>query len=132
MKESKTRSGGVKRRPQQLPAEPPAPRQIPRTEEPRSGIQVVEDTSNLTERYRVPGERRVVDGAAAARLRALVSKAAAQVGMDKVTAAVVLADYAAELMAANRPPYQPADFREVSERAMLVHFSSRSVSLGTG
>lgn len=77
---------------------------------------------NLTERYLVPGERRVVDAVAAQKLRALASKAAATVGMDKVTAAVVLADYAVELLATNDPKYPPGVVREIFERAMIVQF----------
>lgn len=88
---------------------------------------------NLTERYLVPGERRVVDGETAAKLRAYASRAALEVGCDKVTAAVVLADYAVELLASNRPPYGPAAAREVCERAIVVHFGARPapVDLGT-
>lgn len=82
---------------------------------------------NLTERYLVPGERRVVDGETAAKLRAIVSRAALEVGCDKVTAAVVLADYAVELMASNQPPYGPAEIREMHERAIVVHLGARIV-----
>lgn len=78
---------------------------------------------NLTERYLVPGERRVVDAETASKLRAIASNAALRVGCDKVTAAVVLADYAVELLASNRPDYGPAEAREVFERAIVVHFA---------
>jgi len=76
----------------------------------------------LTERYLVPGERRVVDVEAAGRLRVAVSEIAALLGFDKVTAAVVLTDYAVELLAANHPEYGPGTAREVLERAVVVHF----------
>lgn len=79
--------------------------------------------SNLTERYLVPGERRVVDAETAAKLRAHASTAALQIGCDKVTAAVVLADYAVELLASNAPAYGPAEAREMFERAIVVHFA---------
>lgn len=82
---------------------------------------------NLTERYLVPGERRVVDAESAQKLRALASRAAAQVGLDKVTAAVVLIDYAVEQLATNRPPYPPTVAREVSERAIVVHYAARAL-----
>ncbi|MHC4575748.1 MAG: hypothetical protein ACYS76_16790 [Planctomycetota bacterium] len=78
---------------------------------------------NLTERYLVPGERRVVDAVAADRLRGLAMRAAAEVGMDKVTAAVVLLDLAVELLATNSPPYGPGVAREVAERAIVVHWT---------
>lgn len=78
---------------------------------------------NLTERYLVPGERRVVDADTASKLRAHASTAALHVGCDKVTAAVVLADYAVELLASNTPDYGPAEVREVFERAIVVHFA---------
>ncbi len=81
--------------------------------------------TNLTERYLVPGERRSVDAEVAAKFRAVVSRAARELGCDKVTAAVVLADYAVELLASNRPAYGPAHAREVCERAILVHFGRR-------
>jgi hypothetical protein len=82
-------------------------------------------SENLTERYAVPGERRIVDAETAAKLRAIVSRAASELGLDKVTAAVVLADYAVELMAANEPAYEPTSVREVFERAIVVHYASR-------
>lgn len=80
---------------------------------------------NLTERYLVPGERRVVDAETAAKLRAVVSRVSLEVGCDKITAAVVLADYAVELLASNVPPYGPREAREVFERAIVVHFGAR-------
>lgn len=93
-----------------------------------SGSPVALETQmpNLTERYLVPGERRVVDVASAVKLRALATRAAADVGMDKVTAAVVLADLAVELLALNRPPYGPEVVREVHERAIVVHYAARA------
>jgi hypothetical protein len=87
---------------------------------------------NLTERYLIPGERRVVDAETAAKLRALASRAALELGLDKVTAAVVLADYAVELLATNDPPYGPAVAREVHERAILVHFAASALTGGSG
>lgn len=82
---------------------------------------------NLTERYLVPGERRVVDGETASKLRAFASRAALEVGCDKVTAAVVLVDYAVELLASNDPPYGPPEAREALERAIIVHFGNRII-----
>jgi hypothetical protein len=87
--------------------------------------------ASLTERYLVPGERRVVDAEAAARLRALVTRGAAQVGMDKVTAAIVLLDLAVELLANNAPSYPPATVREVTERAIIVHHGARVLTAPT-
>jgi hypothetical protein len=86
---------------------------------------------NLTERYLVPGERRVVDVEAAARLRVLTSMSAERVGMDKVTAAVVLLDYAVELLATNSPAYGPGVAREVAERAIVVHYASKALASPT-
>jgi hypothetical protein len=92
---------------------------------------------NLTERYLVPGERRVVDAEVAAKLRAIASRAALEVGCDKVTAAVVLIDYAVELLASNVPVYGPAEAREALERAIVVHFGRcivppSTISIGRG
>ena len=88
---------------------------------------------NLTERYLVPGERRVVDVEAAQKLRARTSRTAAELGLDKVTAAVVLTDYAVELLAGNEPAYGPGVAREVFERAVVVHYASKTlVSPGIG
>lgn len=78
-----------------------------------------------SERWLIPGELRGVDPAAAGRLRAEVSRAAAGIGLDKVTAAVVLIELAVELMASNRPPYDPGTAREVLERAVVRHFAER-------
>jgi hypothetical protein len=87
---------------------------------------------NLTERYLVPGERRVVDAENAAKLRAIVSRAALELGFDKVTSAVVLVDYGVELLATNDPPYPPTSAREVSERAIVVHYAAKALAGDVG
>lgn len=84
-------------------------------------------TKNLTERYLVPGERRVVDTEAAEKLRAIVSRAAFELGFDKITSAVVLVDYGIELLATNDPVYPPTLAREVSERAIVVHYAASTL-----
>lgn len=78
----------------------------------------------LGERYLMPGENRRVDTVAASGLRRHVVAVAAQLGLDKVSAAVVLIDLAVELLRANPAPYAyaPPQVREVLERAVLVHF----------
>jgi hypothetical protein len=86
---------------------------------------------NLTERYLVPGERRVVDANAAHKLRAMTTRAAGDVGLDKVTAAVVLADLAVELLATNSPEYPATVAREVFERAIVVHYAARALAGGS-
>lgn len=73
-------------------------------------------------RYQLPGERRVVEAAAAARFRALVLRAAKDLGFDRVTASVVLIDLAVEQFAQNVPKYEPHHLRETLERAVVHHF----------
>ncbi len=78
----------------------------------------------LTERYLLPGERRHVDVTAAAKLRQVVLMTARDLGLDKVTTAVVLTDHAVELFAANNPPYPPEMPKEAFERALVVHYGN--------
>lgn len=75
------------------------------------------------DRYLVPGENRRVDPEAAARFRAFASRAALELGFDKVTAAIVLQDMALELLASQRPAVAHGRVREAFERSFVVHFA---------
>jgi len=73
----------------------------------------------------IPGERREVIEEAAAKLRHHLVAAAAELGFDKVSTAVVLVDCAVRLMSQNDPPYPPETVRESVERAIVHHYSRR-------
>ena len=70
----------------------------------------------------VPGENRAIDPRPAEVFKQKVAAAGVEMGFDKVTAGVVLMDYAVELFRRNEPVYGPASCVETLQRAIYRHF----------
>jgi hypothetical protein len=75
----------------------------------------------------VPGENRAIDPRPAEILRERVAAVASEMGFDKVTAGVVLMDYAVQLFRRNEPVYGPAACVETLQRAVYRHFGEVSL-----
>jgi hypothetical protein len=70
----------------------------------------------------VPGENRAIDPRPAEVFRERVAAIGVEMGFDKVTAGVVLLDYAVQLFRSNEPVYGPAACVEALQRAVYRHF----------